>query len=105
MKETMLIVYEHDILFDFVASVLRSKHCVVVANGPELAMYVSRNYERAIRLLLIDNDMPNVSCVKLVTTLTKDRPELLVLVTSGRSRDRLGLDHSWSFIQKPFVPR
>jgi two-component system cell cycle sensor histidine kinase/response regulator CckA len=104
-KETILVVDDDEIVLDYAASLLTgANYHVMTAHGPELALYVAEHYQRPIHLLVTDYQMPDFSGVELAQVLLRNRPELCVLVMSGREREEVPLDPDWSFIQKPFRP-
>ena len=47
--------------------------------------------------------MPELSGVDLATQMTLERPKLKVLLMSGFTERRLGVDEGWHFLAKPFI--
>ncbi len=103
-KETILVVDDDEIVLDYAASLLTgANYHVMAAHGPGRAAYLAEDYSRTIDLLLTDYQMPDVDGVELADGLTKGRPNLRVLVMSGRDRDEITLPENARFIQKPFA--
>jgi DNA-binding NtrC family response regulator len=103
-NKTVLVVDDNEIVLDYAAAVLRrADYHVMTAHGPELALYVAEHYPRTIDLLLTDYEMPQLDGVELAHKLTEDRPQLRVLVMSGRYRGDIPLPATAEFIGKPFT--
>ena len=56
---------------------------IAAADGQE-ALSLSRNYPERIDVLLTDVDMPNLDGISLAGQLKTERPEIQVVVMSGR---------------------
>jgi DNA-binding NtrC family response regulator len=56
-------------------------------------------------VLLSDIIMPgDVHGIRLARTLTRQRPEMKVVLMSGYEPEHFDLDPSWRFLNKPFRP-
>ena len=81
---------------------------VLEAANPEQALSISRAFGEAVDLLLTDVVMPGLSGPKLAEQLLSERPTMSVVYMSGYAatsvEQRLLLDDSAPFIQKPFTP-
>jgi DNA-binding NtrC family response regulator len=103
-KETILVVDDDEIVLDYAASLLgRANYQVITAHGPEHAIFAARHYRGTVHLLLTDYQMPGTTGTEFAKALTKDWPEIRVLVMSGRDRDEITLPENARFIQKPFA--
>jgi DNA-binding NtrC family response regulator len=103
-RRNILVVDDEELVIDFVASTLaQANYQVITANGPDLAILASRHYQRTVHLLLTHYQMPGTTGTELAKALTKDRPEIRVLVMSGRDRDQITPPENARFIQKPFA--
>jgi CheY-like chemotaxis protein len=80
---------------------------VVLANGPEYALHMAREYGDSIDLLLTDVIMPTMSGPELASRVLEASPRTTLLYMSGYTDDALdyhGFQKSGiEFIQKPFT--
>jgi len=103
--KTILVVDDELQILDFVSSILiEHSYHVLTANSGGDALDVSRHYEAKVDLLLSDFQMPGMSGVDLATRISRDRPEIKVLLMSGFPDGMLVLNEGWHFLSKPFIP-
>jgi two-component system cell cycle sensor histidine kinase/response regulator CckA len=81
-------------------------YMVLDAVDGEHALEVSRKYDGAIHALLTDVKMPRMNGLELSTHIIRERPEIKVLVMSGKtSGEMLVIGESVQFLRKPFLPK
>jgi PAS domain S-box-containing protein len=107
--ETILLVEDEATVRTLARRVLEQRgYKVLEAQHPEQALIVSRGFQEQIDLLLTDVVMPGMSGTKLAEHLTAERRSMSVVYMSGYAatsvEQRLLLDDSVPFIQKPFTP-
>jgi len=107
--ETILLVEDEATVRTLARRVLEQRgYKVLEAPHPEQALIVSRGFQEQIDLLLTDVVMPGMSGTKLAEHLTAERRSMSVVYMSGYAatsvEQRLLLDDSVPFIQKPFTP-
>jgi signal transduction histidine kinase/CheY-like chemotaxis protein len=101
-NETILVVEDQAALREVVATMLRDAgYTVIETSNPEEAVEISRDYPKAIDLLLTDVIMPNITGPQLALRVLADRPKLKVLYMSGYP----GQTVSPSLLLKPFSPQ
>jgi len=77
---------------------------LAAADGAE-ALELSRNYTGTIDLLITDVVMPRIDGLSLIEQIIEERPNLRILVMSGRPSPELGLRSiGFPFVRKPFLP-
>lgn len=103
--ETVLVVEDDTLVRDLVCDVLtRRGYTVLTApDGPE-AERICASHQGTIHLLLTDLVLPSTDGKRLAATLTGQRPEMRVLLTSGYTDLRLGLEPGINYLQKPYGP-
>lgn len=78
---------------------------LTAADGQE-ALDISRKYGGNIHLLLTDVQMPRMDGLTLIEHLRQERPEIKVLVMSGKVSGEIHAQAAtWRFLRKPFLPR
>jgi DNA-binding NtrC family response regulator len=105
--ETILVVEDTPSVLKVVVTILEHANFLVLSasSGPA-AIKLAAGTDQPIHLLLSDMDMPQMSGPAVGETLKKDRPEMHVMLMSGRhERSLLVLHYGWAFIRKPFVPK
>ena len=103
-RKTVLVVDDDAHVRDLVAQLLTdSNYHVLAAGNGTTGLQQSRDYKGDIHLLLSDFEMPGLSGVDLATTMTLERPELRVLLTSGFTAGMIVLNEGWRFLAKPFA--
>jgi len=104
-QKTVLVVDDDPMVIKFVSSiVLSGGFKLLTAASGELALELLNGYKGDLHLLLSDFQMTGVSGIDLATQVTRDRPELKVLLMSGFPEGMLILNEGWHFLAKPFVP-
>jgi PAS domain S-box-containing protein len=106
--ETILLVEDESSLRGLTVHMLRScGYTVLEASSGEQALKISQEEKRTIHLLLTDVIMPGISGPSLADRLTKERPEMGVVYTSGYTGQTVGalgvLDEGSHFLPKPFT--
>lgn len=104
--ETILLVDDNAAVLKVVGVMLKRAGFAVLSaiNGKDATQLVT-SFPGAIHLLLSDVDMPDILGSDLATRLTALRPELLVILMSGRADGALlRFNDDWQFISKPFLP-
>jgi PAS domain S-box-containing protein len=107
--ETILLVEDEEGVRSLLRKMLRKKgYTVLDARDGGEALFVSKEHQGPIHLLLTDVVMPKVNGWELAKRLAPLRPEMKVLFMSGYTDDAI-VRHSMadvdtSFIQKPFTP-
>jgi two-component system cell cycle sensor histidine kinase/response regulator CckA len=77
-------------------------HVIAAADGQE-ALVLSRNYPDRIDVLVTDVEMPNLDGVSLAGQLKTERPDIQVVVMSGRLSGAIRVgDAEISVLAKPF---
>ena len=104
-KKTLLVVDDDPSVLTFVHDVLHEggHHVLSAPNGPE-GLSLATNHAGEIHLLLSDFQMPGMSGIDLATAITRDRPNIKVLMMSGFADGMLVLNEGWHFLAKPFIP-
>ncbi|MFQ5350495.1 MAG: PAS domain-containing protein, partial [Thermoanaerobaculia bacterium] len=107
--KTILLAEDNPMVRKLVARVLQELgHKVLIADTPEAALRISAEYPEPLDLLFTDLVMPEMSGLQLAERITEQRPETLLLVMSGYSKEAKfsndPLAVNASFIQKPFTP-
>ncbi|HEY2015478.1 MAG TPA: response regulator, partial [Bryobacteraceae bacterium] len=105
--ETILLSEDEEGIRKLVHRLLaRQGYNVLVAETPDRAIEVARQYNGTIDLLLTDIVMPRMSGFDLAKALRETRPQMKVLYMSGYTDNQV--NHTWvlssetPFIQKPF---
>jgi PAS domain S-box-containing protein len=107
--ETILLVEDQDAVRSFARHVLLAAgYTVLEAQDGEDALWVARQRQGPIHLLLTDVVMPRMNGRQLADLLCRERPETRVLFISGHADEtitRCGVPPvSGAFLQKPFNP-
>jgi signal transduction histidine kinase/CheY-like chemotaxis protein len=106
-SETVLLAEDEDVVRALVCEILRGRgYAVLEAAHPEEALRLSHDHEGSIHILVTDIVMPGMSGHALAERLSRERPGLRVLYTSGYTNGRIpsgdALGPDAAFIQKPF---
>ncbi|MGZ4396881.1 MAG: response regulator, partial [Gaiellaceae bacterium] len=106
---TILLVEDEEAVRTLVRQVLeREGFEILEASGGTAALQLAHSFERRVDLLLTDVVMPHMSGHELAEAMTRDRPGLRVLFTSGYTEETIaptdGFAGATGFIGKPFSP-
>ena len=106
-NETILFVEDDKLVRDITLDFLKSfGYTVLVAESPNEARSLSRDYSGTIHLLITDVIMPDMNGRDLALILKKSRPGLKILLISGYADDFLkpknNQDIPMPFLGKPF---
>ena len=104
-RKTVLVVDGDAAVLRFVSELLvEGNYNVLTARSGSLALEQSRNFKNDIDLLLSEFQMTGMNGMDLATQMTRDRPNLQVLLMSGFPDGMLVLNEGWHFLAKPFIP-
>lgn len=104
-RKTILVVDGDPKVLRFVSEVLvDGNYNVLTAKSGSLALERSRDFENDIDLLLSEFQMTGMNGMDLATQMTRDRPNLKVLLMSGFPDGMLVLNEGWHYLTKPFIP-
>jgi CheY-like chemotaxis protein len=97
----VLVADDESFVRNFVGDALEKKGCIslMASDGTE-ALQISREYPSAIDLLLSDVDMPNLSGLELAKQILVERPDIRILLISGRAHST---NTSLPLLSKPFT--
>jgi len=103
-QKTIFIVDDDPSILKVVTDLLADHgyHVLTYGSGKE-ALRQSEAYKDEISLLLSDFQMPDMSGIELAKAMTKERPQLKVLLMSGFPEGMLVLNAGWHFLPKPFI--
>lgn len=102
-KRTVLVVDDDAALLKSVSGYLSGDYNVLSANSSKEALQKSKDCKSEIHLLLSDFQMDGMTGIELATQLTKERPDVKVLLMSGYPAGMLILNEGWHFLPKPFI--
>lgn len=77
---------------------------LAAADGAE-ALRLSRAYEGTIDVLVSDVKMPNMSGPELARKIVQERPDIRVLLMTGKSSGEVPQQLRREMLRKPFVPK
>jgi len=108
-NETILLVEDEEQVRTVAGAILRAQgYRVLEAENGDAALALSARHEGDIQLLLTDVVMPGIEGPALTERLSKERPGLRVLYTSGYTQGAIMqhflVDGSPALLQKPFTP-
>jgi two-component system cell cycle sensor histidine kinase/response regulator CckA len=107
--ETILLVEDNADVRDMVCEMLRTRgYNVIAADDQQQALFICRQTDRRIDLMLTDVVMPEVSGPELASRVRSIRPAMPVLYMSGYTEDKFESyvenKEAFEFIQKPLNP-
>jgi CheY-like chemotaxis protein len=103
-QRTILVVDDDpDVLKVVCAMLVDGDYNVLRANNGKEAIQKSDDYKPEIHLLLSDFQMPEMNGVELAIHISRQRPDLKVLLMSGFPGGMLVLNEGWHFLAKPFI--
>ena|ERR1700691_3239387 len=104
-QKTVLIVDDDKAVLSAVSKILADgNYKVLTASSGSGALDQSKSYKSPIDLLLSDFQMAGMNGVDLATQMSRDRPQLKILLMSGFTDGMLVLNEGWHFLAKPFIP-
>ncbi len=104
-QKTILVVDDDAAVLKSVSAILANgNYNVLTADSGSAALQQSRDCKTDIHLLLSDFQMTGMNGVDLATQMSRDRPDLKVLLMSGFTDGMLVLNEGWHFLPKPFIP-
>ena len=99
MPRRVLVVDDEPLILALTASMLEDLGCEVVTAGGGADALEKLKADRRIELLVTDIQMPGLDGYELAEKARRERPELQVIVCSGRANSESGLP----LIRKPFT--
>src|SRR5258707_2436445 len=101
----ILIAEDEVMVRNLVRHILEAEgHEVLAAADGAEALVLARRYQGTIDLLITDVRMPRMDGISLIQELLKERPNLRVLVMSGKTSGELhALPRTLPFLRKPFA--
>jgi len=104
-QKTVLIVDDDKAVLSAVSKILADgNYKVLTASTGSGALEQSKNYKSPIDLLLSDFQMAGMNGVDLATQMSRERPQLKILLMSGFTDGMLILNEGWHFLANPFIP-
>ena len=104
-QKTVLVVDGDDTVLTLITTTLaESNYKVLTAVNGSAALEKSRDCKGTIHLLLSDFQMTGMSGIDLATQMSRDRPDLKVLLMSSFPDGMLVLNEGWHYLPKPFIP-
>ncbi len=105
-SETILVCDDEDIVLASVTTLLEAfGYAVIATSSPQEAIAAATTHQGPISLLLTDVSMPGMNGIQLSREITRIRPDIGVILTSGYAEDVLQLhaaqDEHFKFVQKP----
>jgi DNA-binding response OmpR family regulator len=102
----VLLAEDEPLVRNLVRTVLTDEgYAVLDAADGKAALDLSRQYDGSIHILLTDVRMPRMDGLELCSHIVRERPEIKVLVMSGKlSGEPLVLGQAAYFLRKPFLP-
>jgi two-component system cell cycle sensor histidine kinase/response regulator CckA len=107
-EETILLVEDEEMVRSLTEKLLSSRgYKVILADTPQNALRIAREYDGVIHLLLTDVVMPQMNGRELFLELDGIRPGIKVLYMSGYAADVIAshgvMEKDTSFVPKPFT--
>lgn len=105
-RPVIVVVDDEVMIRNVVARILdRAGYEVLsAADGPE-ALELVRSYRDPISLVITDFNMPQMNGLILCEHILHEKPEIKLLVISGRTSQMSGNPRGLPFLKKPFPPR
>jgi CheY-like chemotaxis protein len=102
-KERILIVDDEPLVCDLGQRILESLgYSVAGDTDSRRALETFLQNPEAFDLVVTDQTMPDLTGLELVREMRRVRPELPVIITSGRKTDDVAQARDLAFLQKPF---
>jgi len=99
MSRLVLVVDDEPLLLELTASMLEDLGCEVVTASCGVDALAKLRAEERIEILITDIQMPGLDGYELAEKARRERPELQIILCSGRADATPGL----SLIRKPFT--
>jgi hypothetical protein len=99
MARTVLVVDDESLVLEVIAAMLEDMGCRVVTATTGAEALAKLAADPRIAILISDINMPGMSGYELAESASRSRPDLQVIVSSGRETD----GHGFPIIRKPFV--
>jgi two-component system cell cycle response regulator CpdR len=99
MAHTVLVVDDEPMVLEVTALMLEDLGCVVFTAKCGTEALSTLADEPTVTVLITDVNMPGISGYELAEHARKERPNLSVLLLSGRET----ADHGFPLIRKPFL--
>ena len=104
-KKTVLVVDDDAAILKLVSTILvDDNYNVLTAINGSAALQKSQDCPSDIHVLVSDFQMPGMNGMDLATQMSRDRPNLKVVIMSGFHDGTLVLNEGWHYLAKPFKP-
>jgi DNA-binding NtrC family response regulator len=104
-QKTVLVVDDDAAVLKSVSAMLvDGNYRVLTASNGSAALQQSKDCKSDIHLLLSDFQMAEMNGVDLATQMSRERPNLKILLMSEFPDGMLVLNEGWHFLAKPFIP-
>jgi PleD family two-component response regulator len=98
-QKTVLVVDDDEAILKLISTILVDRNYkVLTAASGSAALEKSRDSKDDIHLLLSDFQMPGMNGIDLATQMTRDRPDLKVLLMSTFPDGMLVLNEGWHYL-------
>ncbi|HEY2013448.1 MAG TPA: response regulator [Bryobacteraceae bacterium] len=105
-RPVVLLAEDEPVVRNFVQMALtRAGYDVLAASDGIEALQLSRAYDGVIHLLLSDMQMPKMIGSELARTIVQERPDIRVLLMTGKSSNEIPQQLRPDLLRKPFLPR
>ncbi len=101
---TILVVDDQTRNLNFIADLLIGDYNVLTAISGHEALQQVRDCQQEIHLLLADFQMAGMTGMELAKEITRQLPNIKILLMSGFTGGMLILNESWQFLPKAFIP-
>jgi two-component system, cell cycle sensor histidine kinase and response regulator CckA len=104
-RAVILLADDEPVIRNLVQVILTSAgyHVLSASDGTE-ALKLSRAYEGVIDLLISEAKLPELTGPDLASTISKERPNVRVLLITGTLPDKVFQQLSPELLRKPFLP-
>ena len=102
-KPRLMVVDDDPVVLKFLIDVLAPGYHLFTANNGAEVLQQLKDFKGQVDLLLTDFEMPGLNGIELATQVTKERPEIKVLLMSGFTGGMLVLNEGWHYLPKPFI--
>jgi two-component system, cell cycle response regulator CpdR len=99
MARTVLVVDDESLVLEVIAAMLEDMGCRVVTATTGAEALAKLAADPRITILISDINMPGMSGYELAESASRSRPDLQVIVSSGREIE----GHGFPIIRKPFA--